>query len=46
MPCPGSGIDARSYSLIASGYPPVTTTVTVDGRGLDDVHLELAHRGS
>jgi EmrB/QacA subfamily drug resistance transporter len=39
-------LDAGSYSLIAAGYPPVATTVTVDGRGLDGVHLELAHPDS
>ncbi|MEU8909251.1 MFS transporter [Streptomyces mirabilis] len=39
-------LDTGSYSLIAAGYPPVATTVTVDGQGLDDVHLELAHPDS
>ena len=33
-------LDARSYSMIAARYPPVTATVTVDGRSLEDVHLE------
>ncbi|MEU6258509.1 MFS transporter [Streptomyces sp. NPDC047043] len=36
-------LDEGSYSVVASGYPPVATTVALDGRGLDDVHLELAH---
>jgi uncharacterized surface anchored protein len=39
-------LDAGDYSLIATGYPPAATTVTVDGRGPDDVHLELAHPDS
>ncbi|GAA2295057.1 MFS transporter [Streptomyces hawaiiensis] len=39
-------IEAGSYSLVAAGYPPVTTTVNVDGRGPDDVHLQLAHPDS
>ncbi|MEU2283018.1 MFS transporter [Streptomyces sp. NPDC013178] len=39
-------LDAGSYSLIAAGYPPMTTTVTVDGRGPENVHLELAHPDS
>ncbi|MFJ8791520.1 MFS transporter [Streptomyces sp. NPDC102462] len=39
-------LDAGSYSVIAAGYPPVTTTITVDGRGPGDVHVELAHPGS
>ncbi|MCQ8187099.1 carboxypeptidase regulatory-like domain-containing protein [Streptomyces sp. RCU064] len=36
-------LDAGSYSLITAGYPPVATTVTLHGQGLDNVHLELAH---
>ncbi|WP_218053100.1 MFS transporter [Streptomyces rhizosphaericus] len=36
-------LDAGSYSLITAGYPPVSTTVTLNGQGMDNVHLELAH---
>ncbi|WP_432045850.1 MFS transporter [Streptomyces asiaticus] len=36
-------LDAGSYSLITAGYPPVATTVTLHGQGIDNVHLELAH---
>ncbi|UTP36990.1 MFS transporter [Streptomyces rapamycinicus] len=36
-------LDAGSYSLITAGYPPVATTVTLHGQGMDNVHLELAH---
>ncbi|WP_435848633.1 MFS transporter [Streptomyces javensis] len=39
-------LDAGSYSLITAGYPPVATTVTLHGQGLDNVHLELAHPDS
>ncbi|WP_372487562.1 MFS transporter [Streptomyces lomondensis] len=39
-----TGLDAGDYSLIASGYAPVATTVTVDGRGPSDVHPRLAHQ--
>ncbi|WP_114251946.1 MFS transporter [Streptomyces sp. Go-475] len=37
-------LDAGDYSLIASGYAPVATTVTVDGRAPSDVHPHLAHQ--
>lgn len=36
-------LGAENYQVIAGGYPPVAMTVTVDGRGLEDVHMELAH---
>ncbi|GHJ39764.1 MFS transporter [Streptomyces sp. TS71-3] len=36
-------LDAGGYSLIASGYPPVATTVRVEGRGADGLDLELSH---
>ncbi|MBR8638243.1 carboxypeptidase regulatory-like domain-containing protein [Streptomyces tuirus] len=36
-------LDAGSYSVIAAGYPPVAKKVTVDGRGLEEVPLELGH---
>ncbi|WP_107309368.1 MFS transporter [Streptomyces sp. TP-A0356] len=37
----GSG----EYTVIATGYPPVATAVTVSGRGVDDHDVELAHPG-
>ncbi|MFF5981337.1 MFS transporter [Streptomyces olindensis] len=37
-------LDAGDYSLIASGYAPVATTVTVDGRAPSDVDPRLAHQ--
>ncbi|MEU0583633.1 MFS transporter [Streptomyces sp. NPDC006132] len=37
-------LDAGDYSLIAGGYAPVATTVTVDGRAPSDVHPHLAHQ--
>jgi EmrB/QacA subfamily drug resistance transporter len=36
-------LDAGEYSLIASGYPPVATALSVQGRGLDGFDLHLAH---
>ncbi|GAA3809032.1 MFS transporter [Streptomyces chiangmaiensis] len=33
------------YTVIATGYPPVATAVTVNGRGVDDHDIELAHPG-
>ncbi|MCQ4206422.1 DHA2 family efflux MFS transporter permease subunit [Streptomyces longispororuber] len=41
-----SDLDAGDYSVIASGYPAVTRTVSVQGGGLDDLDLDLAHRTS
>ncbi|WP_189711125.1 MFS transporter [Streptomyces anandii] len=37
----GSG----EYTVIATGYPPVATALTVTGRGVDDHDIELAHPG-
>ncbi len=39
-------LDAGDYSLIASGYAPVATTVTVGGGSPNDVHPQLAHQDS
>ncbi|MFJ8053524.1 MFS transporter [Streptomyces luteogriseus] len=39
-------LDTGSYSVIAAGYPPVATTITVDGRGPGDVQVKLAHPDS
>ncbi|MFF1570818.1 DHA2 family efflux MFS transporter permease subunit [Streptomyces sp. NPDC058293] len=36
-------LDAGEYSVIARGYPTMTRTVSVNGRGLDDLDLDLAH---
>jgi EmrB/QacA subfamily drug resistance transporter len=36
-------LDAGEYSLIASGYPPVATALTVDGRGTEGFDVELSH---
>ncbi|MFJ4829764.1 MFS transporter [Streptomyces sp. NPDC088747] len=37
----GSG----EYTVIATGYPPVATALTVQGRGVDAHDIELAHPG-
>lgn len=36
-------LDSGEYSLIASGYPPVATALTVDGRGAEGFDVELDH---
>ena len=36
-------LDAGDYTVIASGYPPVATALTVTGRGVDDYDIELHH---
>jgi RND superfamily putative drug exporter len=36
-------LDAGAYSLIATGYPPVATALTVDGGGADGFDVELSH---
>ncbi|WP_420907342.1 MSCRAMM family protein [Streptomyces scabichelini] len=36
-------LDVGEYSLIASGYPPVATALTVEGGGADGFDLELRH---
>ncbi|MFJ9905446.1 MFS transporter [Streptomyces sp. NPDC101152] len=33
------------YTVIATGYPPVATSLTVNGRGVDGHDIELAHPG-
>ncbi|NUP24512.1 MAG: MFS transporter [Streptomyces sp.] len=38
-------LDGGEYTVIATGYPPVATALTVNGRGTDDHHIELAHPG-
>ncbi|GGL98730.1 MFS transporter [Streptomyces fumigatiscleroticus] len=38
-------LDSGEYTVIATGYPPVATALTVAGRGVDDHDIELAHPG-
>ncbi|MFC9844310.1 MFS transporter [Streptomyces sp. NPDC060223] len=38
-------LDGGEYTVIATGYPPVATALTVNGRGVDAHDIELAHPG-
>ncbi|MEV6946295.1 MFS transporter [Streptomyces sp. NPDC051172] len=38
-------LNSGDYTVIATGYPPVATALTVNGRGVDDHDIELAHPG-
>ncbi|MFD9500943.1 MFS transporter [Streptomyces sp. NPDC060035] len=38
-------LDAGEYSVIATGYPPVATALTVTSGGVDGHDIELAHPG-
>ncbi|MET9661342.1 MFS transporter [Streptomyces sp. NPDC006510] len=38
-------LDSGEYSVIAAGYPPVASALTVAGRGVDGHDIELAHPG-
>ncbi|PWS52172.1 MFS transporter [Streptomyces sp. FT05W] len=38
-------LDAGEYSVIATGYPPVAGSLTVNGSGVDGHDIELAHPG-
>ncbi|MEU6278045.1 MFS transporter [Streptomyces populi] len=38
-------LDGGEYTVIAAGYPPVATALTVGGPGADDHDIELAHPG-
>ncbi|MDT7842540.1 MFS transporter [Streptomyces justiciae] len=38
-------LDGGEYTVIATGYPPVATALTVAGRGTDGHDIELAHPG-
>ncbi|MGV9647790.1 MFS transporter [Streptomyces sp. NPDC003554] len=38
-------LNSGEYTVIATGYPPQATAVTVQGRGVDDHDIELAHPG-
>nr|WP_037674941.1 MFS transporter [Streptomyces griseus] len=36
-------LDGGGYTVIASGYPPVATALTLTGPGIDDHDIELGH---
>jgi uncharacterized protein YfaS (alpha-2-macroglobulin family) len=38
-------LDSGEYTVIATGYPPVATALTVTGQGADGHDIELAHPG-
>ncbi|MEU3736532.1 MFS transporter [Streptomyces sp. NPDC032198] len=38
-------LDSGEYTVIATGYPPVATGLTVTGEGVGDHDIELAHPG-
>ncbi|KUM95101.1 transporter [Streptomyces cellostaticus] len=38
-------LDGGDYTVIATGYPPVATALTVSGPGADGHDIELAHPG-
>ncbi|MFF4256478.1 MFS transporter [Streptomyces sp. NPDC001663] len=38
-------LNGGEYTVIATGYPPVATALTMNGRGVDDHDIELAHPG-
>ncbi|MEU5093113.1 MFS transporter [Streptomyces sp. NPDC021356] len=38
-------LNSGEYTVIATGYPPVATALTVSGRGVDDHDIKLAHPG-
>ncbi|MCZ4515071.1 carboxypeptidase regulatory-like domain-containing protein, partial [Streptomyces sp. ActVer] len=38
-------LDSGEYTVIATGYPPVATALTVNGGGVDGHDIELAHPG-
>ncbi|MET8948109.1 MFS transporter [Streptomyces sp. NPDC004542] len=38
-------LDTGEYTVIATGYPPVATALTVSGTGVDGHDIELAHPG-
>jgi EmrB/QacA subfamily drug resistance transporter len=38
-------LDGGEYTVIATGYPPVATALSVTGRGADGHDIELAHPG-
>ncbi|AOR33377.1 transporter [Streptomyces fodineus] len=38
-------LDSGDYTVIATGYPPIATALTVAGTGVDGHDIELAHPG-
>ncbi|MFE2042453.1 MFS transporter [Streptomyces sp. NPDC059477] len=38
-------LDSGEYTVIATGYPPLATSLTVSGHGADDHDISLAHPG-
>lgn len=38
-------LDSGEYTVIATGYPPAATALTVSGTGVDGHDIELAHPG-
>ncbi|MFJ6571275.1 MFS transporter [Streptomyces sp. NPDC091292] len=38
-------LDSGEYTVIATGYPPAASTVSVNGHGVDAHDIELAHPG-
>ncbi|MER5541457.1 DHA2 family efflux MFS transporter permease subunit [Streptomyces sp. NPDC002589] len=38
-------LDSGEYTVIATGYPPAATALTVAGAGVDDHDIRLAHPG-
>ncbi|MEU8029922.1 DHA2 family efflux MFS transporter permease subunit [Streptomyces sp. NPDC049099] len=38
-------LDSGEYTVIATGYPPVATALTVSGTGVDGHDIQLAHPG-
>lgn len=38
-------LDGGEYTVIATGYPPAATALTLSGTGVDDHDIELAHPG-
>ncbi|MEU1499740.1 MFS transporter [Streptomyces sp. NPDC005732] len=38
-------LDGGEYTVIATGYPPTATALTVGGHGVDDHDIALAHPG-
>jgi hypothetical protein len=38
-----SDLDSGAYTVIATGYPPRASTVTVSGSDADEHDIELAH---
>ncbi|MEU2712666.1 MFS transporter [Streptomyces sp. NPDC007205] len=40
-----SDLDSGEYTVIATGYPPVATALTLSGTGVDGHDIQLAHPG-